>query len=387
MKYVGGNQKFNVETTCMCLFLMIFTIMPPSVNSVIVLMISLLMILRKRNLKFRLETVSIILLLYIVLNAVSIIYSKNQSLVLKEVGTWLVFLLVMHLSKKVNIFESKICKYFFVGIIILNVLYIQQQFWGIEMTVFAPPTINCTAIINCMVVILIENRISLGITRSWLVERMIQVLCFFSIIISNARGIVLLLGVYYIYQVLFKHSGEKGISAKDKIRSIIGIIIIVIVVIYLLPRFWNDYFSSMRDVFSSSVYSNKVRLSLYSNTINYTLHNHFWLGVGAGNFSEYYGAFGVDGFYSNHSHNIFLQPFVELGILGLVLTVFMFIVFVRKALRLEKKKAALFLEVLIPFIVYGIVDYVWVDLRVGIVFFIFIGQMLHAIEMVERKRM
>jgi O-antigen ligase len=82
-----------------------------------------------------------------------------------------------------------------------------------------------------------------------------------------------------------------------------------------------------------------------------------------------------------HSHNLFLQVFIELGIFGLIVFTVMLIAFFRAILSLLRKTndiktksfmAAIFAAA-IAFLIQGIFDHVFYNYRVMLTFFIFMG--------------
>lgn len=379
MRSSTGNQNSGVATFLLRIWLLLFPILPANINSGFIVLLASMLLVQKYNLKVRLDSATILLLVYIGLNTVSLLYAANLGLGLKELTTWIMFLLVMVVSRKKNLFSSNLFSFLLIGIVIMNTFFLLDTLMGVNITMMKPPTFNCMAVINCLVIIIIENRILLGKAQSITIERLIQVLCILGIIISNVRGITAILAVYYIYHVIYK---QKIIDRKlsRRMLSIFGILILVFTTLYILPRFWTNYASEMSSLFSGDVYSNKVRLLLYSNEINYVIRNYIWTGVGAGNFSQYYHEFSVIGFESSHSHSIFLQPFIELGIPGLINIALFFVVLYRKVIHLSKNSRLLFVELITVFVLYGMIDYTWVDLRVGIVFFIIVGQMLYTFD-------
>lgn len=377
--------KFNLETILIGIFLLTFFILPASFNSVIIIIIAATVIINGGKFKIQMDFVVIMIIIYIIYNLISLIYAKNINLTIKETITWIMFLIAMCISKNISIFETKLRDCLLGGIIFLNVIYIVQNYLNLELAVIRIPTINCAAIINCLAIIFMENQIFLRKVNNQLVLRLIQMLCLFSILIGNVRGVVVILALYYVYFVFYRQMKKKNISALRKLVSIMCILCIVAIVVYMLPRFWTDYASQMQNLFSLDVYSNRVRVLLYGQAIEYTYHHNVLFGIGSGNFVEYYDFFRVMGLSAEHAHSIFIQPFVELGIVGFILVILMFFGFFKNAQEVSKQNRCMYLELIAAFSIYGMIDYVWVDLRVGIFFFIIIGQMMREKYIKEKK--
>ena len=371
------NEKPIFISFVLKLFLLFFLILPSYVNSAVIVILTILYLINRRHLAIKIESISIILFTYLLLNIISTLYATNIGLALKETMTWLMFLGVVGIFKKNSLKEQRLYRYLIAGGVLANILFLVKTLSPIDINLNIP-TYNCLAMINCILIIYIENLIQLGIVKKVLFFRTIQGLLLLSIIVSAVRGIFAIVMVYYVYYVIYKQNRIKRLSAFRKIINILCILFLGGIVLYFLNSLWTDYTSQMRTIFSGEIYSNQVRLLLYKQAIEYSVKNSFLFGAGAGNFIEVYNRFGVPGFHSNHAHSIFLQPFVELGVIGAIIMIALFFLIIKKSLSLTIESKLMYLEIVLPFLIYGMVDYTWVDLRVGIVFFIFVGQIIHA---------
>lgn len=371
-----NNRSSRIENNIFNLFLVVFLVLPANINAAIIAILVILMLLKKNRLTFCRRPLQVTLLLYIACNIFSIIYAKNIMLSCKECLTWIFFFCILCLSANKDLFNSNSFKFLLWGVVLFNAVYISGMLFNFSIFGLKPPTFNSAAIIDCLVALIIENRIFLKLSKNILFERMIQILCFFTIILSSVRGILAILLLYYIYYMLFKQKYQKHVSASRRIVNIISVVLLGAVMLYLLRNFWADYAFQMRHLFSSEVYSNQVRILLYKNEISYTIANHLWLGVGAGNFTEYYQDFAITGFSSNHSHSILIQSFVELGLVGFTLILVFFLQTIKLAFKLDGLYKLFYLELIATVLLYGTVEYVWVDLRAGLIIFICIGQLL-----------
>ena len=105
------------------------------------------------------------------------------------------------------------------------------------------------------------------------------------------------------------------------------------------------------------------------------------LGQGIDAYNRVYPYYAFAAIVSPHSHNLFIQVFVELGIAGLIVFIgvlacyFRVMVnFLRRAAEFRLRVvAAAMIAAVIGFLFQGIFDHVFYNYRVMLVFFIFIG--------------
>lgn len=379
------SHTFTLLDIIITIFLVLFMILSSNINSAIVIFAAIIVLFVRQHFVVKPDTISTILFVYVLINGFSIVYAENVFLAIKETMTWTIFFLTVVIFKKFSIIETGKYKCLLIGGFILNIILLSDVLIGFSVGIRIP-TFNCLATINCMLIILIENLLQFGTIKRGLLCRALQCIFFFGIIVSAVRGIMVILIVYYVYIFAYKQNRTRRISRKKKFLNSFGIVTIGILVLFLLKTYWVDYINQISNIFNGEVYSNRVRILLYKQSFLYTVQNNLVFGVGAGNFTEVYHLFHIPGFTSNHAHNIFLQPFIELGLIGAVTIIILFAVLIRKSLYLIKKYRLMYLEIIVSYLIYGMVDYVWVDLRVGLLFFIFVGQMIYSLENKKRSK-
>ena len=108
----------------------------------------------------------------------------------------------------------------------------------------------------------------------------------------------------------------------------------------------------------------------------------YWLtgiGVGEAAFTSIYPLYSYIGIESTvHSHNIFLQIAIELGVVALVIFVFTMFLVVQKGFSTLKSTSDKWIKLfasaaisgLIAALVHGMVDYIWYNYRVFFMFWI-----------------
>ena len=116
---------------------------------------------------------------------------------------------------------------------------------------------------------------------------------------------------------------------KDR-RFLVLLLVIVLLVLLAAPP---EVISRMKTIIS--IKSNMDRIKLWSSTIE-MIKDHPVLGVGIGNFRPVYAEY-ASGKLMIHTHNIFLQFTVELGIAGLLFIIYFLYLLARVALTVLKK--------------------------------------------------
>ena len=128
--------------------------------------------------------------------------------------------------------------------------------------------------------------------------------------------------------------------------------------------------------------STVFRLNIWRGTIR--ILQDFWMtgiGQGIGAYNMVYPYYALAAVVSPHSHNLFLQIFVELGIVGLVVFICILACFFRTMVNFMRHATEFRLRVMggamiaavIGFLFQGIFDYVFYNYRVQLTFYIFIG--------------
>jgi O-antigen ligase len=128
--------------------------------------------------------------------------------------------------------------------------------------------------------------------------------------------------------------------------------------------------------------STSYRIFIWQGTLR-VLRDFWALGLGQGieAYNVIYPYYAFNAIVAPHSHNLFLQVFVETGIIGLAAFVIMLAWFSRCQARFlrrakqtrDKIMCAAFISAVIGFLFQGIFDYVFYNYRVMLIFFVFMG--------------
>ena len=172
----------------------------------------------------------------------------------------------------------------------------------------------------------------------------------------------------------------------------LGIVLLMLMPFILPASLWARLASSVTMSDSSSLY----RMSIYS--ASFDIIQHYWqTGIGIGAFNQIYPLFSLEAANAYHSHNLFLQEFIELGIVGFTVMVLLFVCFFQKlysAMRVVPKRFKFLLGSVFGgfggLLLQGITDHLWFDYRIVLFFWCFIGLGMAAVrvgmKMGEREK-
>lgn len=155
----------------------------------------------------------------------------------------------------------------------------------------------------------------------------------------------------------------------------LGVVLLLLMPFLLPASLWARLASSATMSDSSSLY----RMSIYSASLD--IIRHYWqTGIGIGAFSQIYPLFSLEAANAYHSHNLFLQEFIELGIVGFGILVLLFLFFFQKlysAMRVVPKRFKFLLGALFGgfggLLLQGVTDHLWFDYKIVLFFWCFIG--------------
>jgi O-antigen ligase len=148
---------------------------------------------------------------------------------------------------------------------------------------------------------------------------------------------------------------------------------------FVIPVTMLERFLSITNLSDSST---AYRIFIWQATLR--MLNDFWisgLGQGIEAYNVIYPYYMFSNVSAPHSHNLFLQVFIELGIFGLIVFLLMLLTFFRTLLKLfyktrnrkTKSFLAAFFAAAVAFLIQGIFDHVFYNYRVMLTFFIFMG--------------
>lgn len=172
----------------------------------------------------------------------------------------------------------------------------------------------------------------------------------------------------------------------------LGIILLLLMPFILPASLWARLASSVTMSDSSSLY----RMSIYSASLD--IIGHYWqTGIGIGAFNQIYPLFSLEAANAYHSHNLFLQEFIELGVVGFSILVLLFLFFFQKlysAMRTVPKRFQFLLGAVFGgfggLLLQGITDHLWFDYKIVLFFWCFIGLGMAAVrvgmKMNEREK-
>ncbi|MBR5794223.1 MAG: murein biosynthesis integral membrane protein MurJ, partial [Anaerotignum sp.] len=140
--------------------------------------------------------------------------------------------------------------------------------------------------------------------RSW-VGKLYYTACFgvicLGLVATGSRGAML--GLMF--------SAGMFVLLSEKRLIPLGVVFLMLMPFILPASLWARLASSITMNDSSSLY----RMSIYS--ASFDIIQHYWqTGIGIGAFNEIYPLFSLEAANAYHSHNLFLQEFIELGIVG-----------------------------------------------------------------------
>ncbi len=147
---------------------------------------------------------------------------------------------------------------------------------------------------------------------------------------------------------------------------------------FVMPQAIIDRFTSIGDTTDTST---SYRVFIWLGVFN--LLKDFWIygiGIGERAFARIYPFYAYSNIYAPHSHNIYLQLIVEMGIVGIVAMFFVMLLFWRRMIAAFVKKktaptvfATGVLAGTVAFMCQGAFDYVWYNYRVVLIFWMILG--------------
>ena len=155
----------------------------------------------------------------------------------------------------------------------------------------------------------------------------------------------------------------------------LGIVLLLMMPFILPASLWARLASSITMSDSSSLY----RMSIYS--ASFDMIEHYWqTGIGIGAFNEVYPLFAREAANAYHSHNLFLQEFIELGIVGFSILILLIVFFFQKlysGMRVVPKRFKFLLGAAFGgfggLLLQGLTDHLWFDYSIVLFFWCYIG--------------
>lgn len=157
---------------------------------------------------------------------------------------------------------------------------------------------------------------------------------------------------------------------------------------FLLPQsLWERLLSSITMSDSSSQY----RLSIYQAGLD--MIRHYWqTGIGVDAFNEIYPLFSLEAANAYHVHNLFLQEFIELGIVGIVILGALMVFFFQKIYsamsRAPRRYRMILAAVFGAFgglLLQGMTDHIWFDYSIVLLFWCVLGIGMAGVRLGEKS--
>lgn len=167
----------------------------------------------------------------------------------------------------------------------------------------------------------------------------------------------------------------------------LGVILLLLMPFLLPESLWARLASSVTMSDSSSLY----RMSIYRAAMD--IIGHYWTtGIGIGAFNQIYPLFSFEAANAYHAHNLFLQEFIELGIVGFIIMVLLFLCFFRKlysTMRVVPRRFKFLLGAIFGgfagLLLQGITDHLWFDYSIVLFFWCYIGIGMAAVRVGMKK--
>ena len=162
-------------------------------------------------------------------------------------------------------------------------------------------------------------------------------------------------------------------------RLIVAFIPALIALFFVLPP---TIVNRLLSIVNFADTSTAFRLSIWQGSLR--ILQDFWmigLGQGIDAYNRVYPFYAFAAIVSPHSHNLFIQIFVEMGIVGLVVFIGVLACFFRVMVNFLRRThefrlrvvAAAMIAAVIGFLFQGIFDHVFYNYRVMLIFYIFLG--------------
>jgi len=174
----------------------------------------------------------------------------------------------------------------------------------------------------------------------------------------------------------------------EKRLVILGVIGLIAMPFILPASVWERLASISTLSDSSSVY----RMAIYAASLN--MISVYWAtGIGVGAFPLIYPEFSHTAAYAYHSHNLFLQQFIELGICGFVIFIILLVLAFQRiyfGIKHSTRKYGFLCGGLFAglsgLILQGMTDNVWHDYRIMLLFWLYMGISIAAVKTGVDKR-
>lgn len=171
--------------------------------------------------------------------------------------------------------------------------------------------------------------------------------------------------------------------------------LVVVAAAAALPLLPQSVFNRILTIGSTADSSNMYRIYIWSSVLQ-MLHTYglTGIGLGPGNFIPLYAGYSLpQASVAYHSHMLYLEVWLEMGLLGIVSFLGMYLGIIRRAVKAMAKADSMVRYVLIAAIsslagvsFVGAAEYIWFYPRILFAFFILIGVTLAAVKLAEESK-
>ena len=170
--------------------------------------------------------------------------------------------------------------------------------------------------------------------------------------------------------------------------------LVVVAAVAALPLLPQSVFNRILTIGSTADSSNMYRVYIWGSVLQMLgTYGLTGIGLGPGNFIPLYAGFSVpQASVAYHSHMLYLEVWLEMGLLGIVSFLGMYLTVIRRAVRAMSKADSMVRSVLIAAIsslvgvsFVGAAEYIWFYPRILFAFFILIGVTLAAVKLSEQS--
>lgn len=391
------NQNFLI--ICICALAFAIPILPTMLQAVLAAGTFALYVINVWMGRIRMQRTALVGVL-VGLFALCVVYGALTSYhfpkAVMVMGIFLVFLSVFFVCRDCIDTEEKLNLVLFVLIAtgVLIALYaIFQYVVGVEMdeawvdaesfdiTTRAYATFNNPNVLGEYLIVI--GSLAAGMMwkcRNW-AGRLFYTACFgilcLGLLATNSRGAML--GLMFA-------AGLFVLLAERRLIPI-GIVALLAMPFILPTSLWERLLSSVTMSDSSSQY----RLSIYQ--AGFDMIRHYWVtGIGVDAFNEIYPLFSLEAANAYHVHNLFLQEFIELGIVGFSVFLALVLLFFQKIYSTMARAARRYRFILAAvfggfagILLQGMTDHIWFDYSIVLLFWCVLGIGMAAVRLGEKS--
>lgn len=343
---------------------------PMTLLEVMILLVFIGTVYAKKG-KLRIPMHIFFLLLFLVAGVISIIIAPEYRAALGIFKAYIVEPLLFYIVI-VNIFEKQdlkmICRILGASAIIIALIALVQYVggWGIPypwhdfpgrraVSIYGYP--NAVGLYLAPIASLFIGKVLLVKKDRWF-SSVVVIFSFLAMIAARTEGAIIAIMIAFVFAGLF---------TRFRYYIILGFMLFGVVV-YMIP--------TTRAIITFQDVSGDVRLALWQGTWN-LLKDRPFTGAGLAGFPSVYAEYKLARHVEllEYPHNILLDFWVELGILGLIWIVITIITFFKRGINHLKIETKILMCAMIAFIIYGLVDVPYFKNDLSVLFWVLLAMM------------